>query len=484
MYGRQPAFLFAHNDKPSIMNYRSLLYLLSACLLIGTACKKSGTDQPGPVPPKDSTDVITPGRNVIAWVDARSNVFGAYGRLNDTTQIKAVLDTLKQVGVTGLVIDVKGSTGYTMYPSAYAKQATQLDGKSLPAGVDYAGYMIQEARKRSFKVYASIVTFVEGDGNRNIGTVFDDPAFRNKYESVVCDANGNRVPVTSTGRNAFVNPAQPEVQERALNIIKEITGKYDIDGLILDYARYTNIDADFSDFSKTRFIDFLKAKYNDDQAAAMNFPGDIVTSWKTSAGEVVPATTGKYFKKWLLYRSGVIHDFFKKARAAVKSVKPAVNFGVYVGAWYVNYYGVGVNWASQDYDPFNDQEIRFDWAYPGYNETGYAEQLDMLMTGNYFTQILLSENPVTAGMKYHWWSVEGSIRGTRYITKDKMPLYGSIDMGNVDWPNKGEISRAIKYILANTTGGVMLFDVVHIYAPQYNRLKQPLWDAVKEGIKQ
>lgn len=465
-----------------MMNY--FVYLVMGCLLIGTACKKSETTGPGPVIPPDTSGNFTPGRNVIAWVDARSNVFGTYGRLNDTAQIKTVLDTLKQTGVTGLVIDVKGSTGYTMYPSAYTKQLTSLDGKSIPDGVDYVGFMIREARKRSFKVYASIVTFVEGDGARSIGTVFDDPAFKSNYESVVCDVNGNRVPVTSTGRNAFVNPARPEIQERALNIIKEIVQKYDIDGLILDYARYTNIDADFSDYSKTQFIDFLKTKYNDNNAATMNFPADIVASWKTSSGEVVPATTGKYYKKWLLYRAGVIRDFFVKARTAVKSVKPSMNFGVYVGAWYTTYYQVGVNWASKDYDPFNDQAIRFDWAYPGYNETGYGEQLDFLMTGNYFTQVLLSENPATANLTYHWWSIEGSIRGTRYITKDKMPLYGSIDMGNVAWPNKGEITRAIKYIMGNTTGGIMLFDVVHIYAPQYNQLKQPLWDAVKEGLKQ
>lgn len=460
-----------------------LSYSLLVMICLGAACKKSGSPAP-PVNPVDTTGTFTPGRNVIAWVDARSNVFGTYGRLNDTTELKKVLDTLKESGVTGLVIDVKGSTGYTMYPSAYTKQLTSMDGKSLPAGVDYVGYMIKEARKRSFKVYTSIVTFVEGDGNRQVGTVFDDASFKSQYETIVCDVTGKRVPVTTTGRNAFVNPARPEIQDRALNIVKEIVQKYDIDGFILDYARYTDIDADFSDFSKNQFIKYLQDKFNDKEAAAMSFPSDIVTSWRSSNGQTLPATTGKYYKKWLMYRTGVIQEFFKKARAAVKAIKPAVSFGVYVGAWYTTYYQVGVNWASQEYDPFNDQEIRFDWAYPGYGATGYAEQLDLLMTGNYFTQILLSENPATANLKYHWWSVEGSINGTKYITMNKMPLYASIDMGNVDWPNKGEITRAIKYILNNTSGGIMLFDVVHIYAPQYNRLKQPLWDAVKEGIKQ
>lgn len=69
------------------------------------------------------------------------------------------------------------------------------------------------------------------------------------------------------------------------------------------------------------------------------------------------------------------------------------------------------------------------------------------------------------------------------LQKNKVPVYGSIDVGNVSYANKGEITKAIKYILSRTSGGIMLFDVVHMYAPQYNQLKQPLFDAVKAGIK-
>lgn len=462
-----------------------LCAVTSVCVVSFSSCKKSNSDDggdPGTGGGGTPTDTVRK-REVIIWVDARSNVFGTYGRFSDTAQIRKTLDTLKDVGVNTLVIDAKGSTGFTMYPSAYSKQITSMDGKSLPAGVDYVDFMVKEAKARQFKVYASIVTFVEGDGSRRIGNVFENAVFRDQYQAIVCDASGNRVPITSLGENAFVNPAIPAVQERALNIIKEIVQKYPIDGMILDYARYFDINADFSDFSKTQFIKFMEDKYQDNNAKLMDFPKDIVTTWKNNNGQIVPASTGKYYKRWLLYRASVIYDFFKKARAAVKSVKPDVKFGVYVGAWYTTYYNVGVNWASQDYDPFNDPELRFDWAYPDYNKTGYAEELEILMTGNYFTQLMINDNPATAGMKYHWWSVEGSLKGGKYITRNKVPLYGSIDMGNVDWPDQQSISNTIKYIRSNASGGVMLFDVVHVYAPQYNRLKQPLWDALRNGLK-
>ncbi|MFC3196096.1 alpha amylase family protein [Parapedobacter deserti] len=429
----------------------------------------------------DDVEDITPGKEVLVWVDARSNVFGTYGRFHDKDEARAVLDTLKDCGVTGLVIDVKNSSGWTMYPSAYTDEVKTLDGKNRLD--DYVPFMIAEARERGFKVYLSIVTFVDGD-RRGFGYVYDHPEYRSNYESVVVtNTAGELGPISATGRNVFVNPAAPEVRERALNIVREIVRTFKPDGFILDYGRYSNIAADFSELSKQQFVEFLETKYNNTQARQMRFPQDIVESWRESDGQMLPATTGKYYNQWLIYRSSVIQSFIKEAKAAVKSVDAEVDFGVYVGAWYGTYYQMGVNWASKDYDPFQDFEVRFDWAYPGYGETGYAEELDILMTGNYFTQIMLSENPTTAHLKYHWWSIEGSLNGSEYITKNRVPLYGSLDIGNVGYSSKSEITRAIKYILSRTSGGIMLFDVVHMYGAPYNQLKQPLFDAVKAGIK-
>jgi len=460
------------------------LTMMTAGLIALSSCKKASTpDGTEPEPPTpESTDTLRL-KEAVAWIDARSNVFGSQSRFLDTGKIRATLDTMKQVGITGIVLDVKGSSGYTMYDSQYADNAFVKEGKRMPAGVDYVAFMIAEAKRRNMKVFCSMVTFVEGDRVRRQGKVYDDAVFKDQYQSIVCDLAGNRVPITSTDRNGFVNPAIPAVQDRAINIIKEIVGKYNPDGFLMDYARYADAYADFSDYSKNDFIKFLETKYNDNDAKNMKFPADIVSSWRQNGDAIVPNATGKYFKRWLIYRSTVIRDFFAKARTAVKSVNGNVKFGTYVGAWYGTYYQVGANWASQEYDPFNDREIRFDWAYPDYEKTGYAEQLDLLMTGNYFTQLYIDDNPATAGMKYHWWSVEGSLKGAKYVTRNKMPLYGSLDMGNLSWPDEKSVTNTIKYLRNNSTAGVMLFDIIHVYAPQANRLKKPLWNAVREGLK-
>lgn len=458
-----------------------LLAILALIVFSGTACKKSPDLEKEPDEQTPGDTVATPGKEVVVWVDATANVFNARGRFNDKDEIKIILDSLEIVGATGIVVDIKHNTGYTLYPSSHTKRLSSYRGQTLPE--NYVQYMIEQAKERSLDVYLSINTFVEGNTTDMIGTVYDDPAFRERNESIVCDVNGNRVPVSSTGSNSFLNPASQEVQDRALDIIREIAGKFDIEGIILDYCRYRGINADFSDESKAQFIAFLEEKYQDDDAKNMDFPKDIVSSWKMNGSAVVPNATGKYYKKWLYYRASVLKGFMEKAKAAVKGTKANMKLGAYVGGWYSTYYQVGVNWASETYDPFNDEELRFDWAYPGYQETGYAEQIDLLMTGNYFKQLMLADNPATAHLYYHWWSVEGSLNGTEHVTQNKVKHYGSLDIGNVSYDNPKQISDAMKYILSRTSGGLMLFDVIHIYAPRYNRLKEPLWDAVEEGLE-
>lgn len=454
---------------------------LIACLLLVVACRDDLKEDIDPDPePEEEQTVDFGDKEVLVWIEARANIFSPKGRFNNKEQISQTLDSVKSIGITGLVVDVKGSSGYTNYPSSIARQLTSLEGESLPEGMDYLAHMIEEGHKRELKVYASVGVFKEGDGYRGFGKVFDDEKFKNEYQAIVMDAEGKPVPITSTGKNGFVNPAHPEVQAYEQSIIKEIVSKYEIDGMILDYARYNDINGDFSDLSKELFIQYLEEEFQDTNAKYMKFPEDIVASWKDNNGHVIPAVTGKYYKRWLMFRAKTIYEFFRKTREEVKQIKPDVKFGTYVGSWYVNYYQVGVNWGSQEYDPFNDPQIRFDWAYPGYNEYGYAEELDLLMTGNYFKYVKLEDVP-SATNQYHWWSIEGSLNAGKYVTKGKVPLYGSIDLGNVPWEKKEDITRAIKHILENSEG-IMLFDLVHIYVPEYNSFKEPLWDVVKAGL--
>src|SRR5690606_31938681 len=159
--------------------------LVAALALALFSCKKDNeapTTPEAPVNPE--TPVVTqPGKQALVWVDAHSNVFGTYGKFHNKTEIVKILDILKDCGVTRLVVDVKPSTGYTMYKSAHTKEFTTQNGKTKPA--DYVDFVIAEAKKRNMKVYLSIVTFVDGNNYGSNGFAADNPDFKEKYESII-----------------------------------------------------------------------------------------------------------------------------------------------------------------------------------------------------------------------------------------------------------------------------------------------------------
>src|SRR5690606_36076500 len=100
------------------------------------------------------------------------------------------------VGVNGVIVDVKQNSGFTLYGSDYTPKVSSFNGYTMLP--DYVEFMMNEARSRQLKVYFSINTFVYGNTSSGVGYVYQNPDFR-KYESVVINQAGERVPISSTG---------------------------------------------------------------------------------------------------------------------------------------------------------------------------------------------------------------------------------------------------------------------------------------------
>ena len=100
----------------------------------------------------------TPGNDAFVWVDAQANVFQGPGRFRDKDDIKLILDSLKHIGINGLVLDVKHNTGFTLYESAYTQKLSSYNGQTMLP--DYVEFMVNEARSRQMKIYFGINTFV------------------------------------------------------------------------------------------------------------------------------------------------------------------------------------------------------------------------------------------------------------------------------------------------------------------------------------
>ena len=406
-------------------------------------------------------------QKALLWFDATAN----YARFASHDSIVFYLDKCVETGVTDIIIDMRPISGEVLYKSDIAPFLHEWMGVERDPNFDFLGCFIEEGHKRQLKVHASLNMFVGGHNFYDRGIVYSNYP---QWQSINYTPEGMK-PITELKKqySAMMNPANPEVREYLLSILKELAGKYPkLDGVILDRGRFDGIQADFSDLSKNLFETYIGQKVN-------NFPGDIY-EWKTDAKGQPEMVKGLLYQKWLEWRASVIYSFYEQARATVKSVNPGIIFGNYTGAWYSSYYDVGVNWASQKYDP----SVDYDWATPNYKKYGYAELLDLFTVGCYFTEISiddvkkLNEKNITrteAGMretKDPENSVEGSAELAKKVTMGVTPLYGGLYVEQ--YPNEEQFIKAME-MCRKETGGVMIFDIVHI-------INRGWWDALKAGI--
>lgn len=338
---------------------------------------------------------------------------------------------------------------------------------------DMLSLFIEEGHKRGLSVHASTNVFVAGHNYFDRGVVYEDST-KAHWQTLSYLPSG-MTPITEQKNkySAMLNPALEEVQEYELSILKELVEMYpELDGIILDRVRYDGIESDFSEASLELFEKYLK----EDVA---NFPADIFTYSENDSSRI----EGPLYKKWLEWRASVIHDFIFEAREELKTINNDLQFGDYTGSWYPSYYEVGVNWASKEYDPSKD----FDWATPEYKNYGYAEALDIFLTGNYFyevekqesenidtTSVIRTEAGQTLG-KEDWYTVEGSAELVNEIVKEKTPVYAGLYVEQYkDDPE--QFIKALK-MCREKSDGAMIFDIVHI-------INFGWWNELEQGLTQ
>ncbi|MHB9035067.1 MAG: alpha amylase family protein [Armatimonadota bacterium] len=241
----------------------------------------------------------------------------------------------------------------------------------------------------------------------------------------------------------FVNPCNPEVRAYELSLMREICRNYAVDGIVLDRMRYPNLYTDFSDVTRTAFEEFIGKKVE-------NWPGDVFTRPLVPGDELA---RGPLFKEWIKFRAKVIRDFLAEAKHTVKSVRPSVQLGVYVGSWYPVYFDVGVNWGSPSHSAPD-----LDWWPDGYEETGYADLADYLCTGCYYTHPTRKE--ALAKGDVEWKSVEAAAEESINAVGDETFIYGSLYLRQYRGRPK-KFLEAIRQCLSKTQG-CMLFDLVYV----------------------
>lgn len=438
--------------------------------LLAAACSPAAKedpvvpDDPTPVTPPDPTPVVPEAKPRYVWIDAAAN-FPYFA--NDKAYIAKEVKQLAEIGFTDLVVDVRPTEATVLWNSSIAPHATRLatwQGSNYgfvyrEATWDYLQAFIDIGHAEGLKVHASLNTFVGGYGGyyglESEGPIFsgDIPA---SWATVQNTSGGLRSSFyDGVQGTVFLNPASDEVQAYMISLLKEVAA-YDVDGIILDRCRYddSGLQSEFSDISKAKFTEYL---------------GQEPAAWPVFAAgaTTLPAGMGDQQKDWLAFRCKIIHDFIEKAADAVHGVNPKVKFGVYVGAWYSDYYPSGVNWASPRYPT---HKLYSKWANSDYHNYGYADHCDYMFLGCYATTQSIYGTTE--------WTMEGFASRGRSLLMGDTVFAGGPDIGNPEgWQNGLKSAYIPKTFDAIVTKGLadgyFVFDLCHIRMFDY-------WNAFKK----
>jgi len=102
------------------------------------------------------------------------------------------------------------------------------------------------------------------------------------------------------------NPAHPEFRGYAVDIITEIVNNYDVDGISLDYLRYPDANADYSEYSRNMFRD------------------------ESGVDPLELTKESPHYEKWKQWRIEQTDILMKEIHNAVKKAKPEIVLSAYV----------------------------------------------------------------------------------------------------------------------------------------------------------
>ena len=400
------------------------------------------------------------------WIDAAAN-FPDFA--NNKDNILRDLALAKNAGFTDIVVCVRPVMGNVLFATDVEQQVEWL-GAWLPGGYsrvertatwDYLQEFIDVGKALGLRVHAAINVMVGGSTGSlgNAGMLYRETGRRHWATELLTETGAIVNILNASNTHKFFNPVHEEVQEYLCKLLDDLAAYPDLDGIILDRCRFDEIQSDYSDYTKGKFEEFLGQ-------TVPNWPGDVMRSDFRTGGTLNPMPP--HFKKWLEFRVKVIHDFMAKARTRVKAKNPDISFGVYVGGWYGSYYGVGVNWASKNYNTGSNFSA---WATADYQKYGYADLMDVILIGAY-----AAPNRIYGTGE---WTVQGFCRLAKEKIRDDSVVVGGPDVGNGDWAVGGApINLAITQSVdaaINACDGYFLFDMIHL--KQKNQ-----WQYVKTGI--
>lgn len=401
----------------------------------------------------------------VLWIDGPAN-FGAYA--NNQDSIATDCARIAQMGFTHIVVDVRSTSGDVLFKSSVAPELRSMPGwspngyilRERTASFDYLQAFIDAGHKAGLKVLAGVNMMVGGWSAPGIkhGMVYDHPE-RQEWCAVDLKKDGsllNHAQDDSTLGGRFLDPANPAVQEFLISMLRDLASYKGLDGIVMDRCRYDDyaMDAGYTAEALRQFTEYIG--HEPERWPVFSEPGHIFLDKEPDTLET----------QWLTFRCKVIHDFVARAADTVHAVRKDLPLGVYVGAWFSEYYRSGVNWTSPSYN-LAKEEPTFSWATPEYQATGFANLLDFMFLGAYCPAANVHGDTEK--------TMEGYAKLGRKRLCGDVPFCAGPDIGNekgFEKGGQGALLPEIKETIMKEADGFFLFDLCHIRMFDY-------WDSLR-----
>ena len=165
----------------------------------------------------------------------RNKAVNASGIRRQQKELCDILDRLKAANFNTVLLQTR-LRGDMIYPSAIETFAESLTGSTGGnPGYDPLAFAIGECHKRGMELHAWIVTIPAGN-TRQVQLQGRSSVVRK-----------NRTICKLYKGNWYLDPGNPGTKEYLSCIVKEITSRYDIDGIHFDYIRYPEQADNFPD---------------------------------------------------------------------------------------------------------------------------------------------------------------------------------------------------------------------------------------------
>lgn len=147
----------------------------------------------------------------------------AHSAVRQQQELTSILDKLQQANINTVLIQARIRAS-TIYPSALEPWDICLTGKAGQSpGYDPLKFCIDECHKRGMECHAWMVTIPVG-----------------KWNADGCKKLRARFPnlIKKIGDEGYMNPEKPQTGDYLAQLCADVTHRYDVDGIHLDYIRY------------------------------------------------------------------------------------------------------------------------------------------------------------------------------------------------------------------------------------------------------